>query len=95
MSKKPDAKAIGTNTSCTATSWLPVPRSPPTVQVSMISHWLAGSSMKRISGPPDGAVRGLPSSCTTDHRTIQVASSQPLTSDQRPVKRKPPSTTCA
>jgi hypothetical protein len=51
----------------------------------MISHWLAGSSMKRISGPPDGIARGLPSSWTTAHSTIHEASSQPLTSDQRPV----------
>ena len=94
-SKKPEAKTIGTNTSRTETSWLPVPRRPPTVQVSMISHWLAGSSMKRSSGPPDGVIRGLPLSCTTDHRTIQLASWQPLTSGQRPVRRKPPSTICA
>ena len=55
----------------------------------------APGSMKRISGPPDGTVRGLPSSWMTDHRTIQVASSQPLTSDQRPLTRYPPGTTCA
>ena len=61
----------------------------------MISHASEGSSMNRLSGAPICVRRGFPSSWTTHRRTIQVPSSQPLTSDHRPFTRNPPGTTRA
>ena len=51
--------------------------------------------MNRVSGTPAGVRRGFASSWTTHNRTIQAASSHPLTSDHRPLTRYPPATTCA
>ena len=51
--------------------------------------------MNRLSGVPVCVIRGFPSSWTTHRRTIQVPSSQPLTSDHRPFTRNLPGTTWA
>src|SRR6185312_16768476 len=61
----------------------------------MISHAPAGTSMNRITGAPVDRRRGVSPSWTTHTRTIQEASSHPLTNDQRPFTRYPPGTTCA
>src|SRR5207249_5236465 len=53
-------RAAGTKRSSTAMSWLPVPRSPATSQVSMMRTWAAGKSMRRLSGMPLGSSRGCP-----------------------------------
>jgi hypothetical protein len=48
--------------------------------------FLAGSSMKRISGPPKSSC-AVYAFMDNRHRTIRRRDSQPLTSDQRPVTR--------
>ena len=85
----------GTKTSSTAMSWLPVPRRPETVQVSMMRASVAGNSMSRESGMPLGSRRGAPFSTTTLPPISQAQCSQPLANGQRPVTRYPPSTAFA
>ncbi len=61
----------------------------------MISQSRAGSTANRVSGAPEDVRRGLPPSWTVQSSTIQALSSHPLTSDQRPLTRKPPATASA
>ena len=71
-------------------SWLPVPRSPETCQVSWIRTWSAGASISLTSGIPPGSVRVPDSSRTTQPPISQSQCSQPLANGQRPLTRKPP-----
>ena len=69
----------GTNAPLATTSWLPVPHSPDTDQVSLISTSLGGSTIMRTGG-------SRPSS-TTQWPTNQWACWQPLANAHRPVTR--------
>ena len=80
--------AAGTTTSSTAMSWLPVPRRPDTVQVSMMRTSLAGKSMSRESGIPLGKRRGPPPSITTLPPMSHAQCSHPLANGHRPDPRR-------
>ena len=61
-------RSSGTKTSDPAMSWLPLPRSPPTYQVSRIVHSDAGKIMIRVTGAPLASCRGVsPSWMPLDH----------------------------
>jgi hypothetical protein len=47
-SKTANVREAGTNVSSIVTSWLPVPHSPDTIHVSIISISAAGSTIIRI-----------------------------------------------
>jgi len=68
-------------------SWLPVPHSPFTVQVSITSTSEAGNSISRISGMPPSSTRMSPWSSTRQPPISQSLWSTPEVKGQRPVTR--------
>jgi len=80
-------RSWGTYKSRTAMSWLPVPRRPDTVHVSITSAAAAGKSIVRTSGAPFGSRRGLSFSMSTAPPISQLQCSHPLANGQRPVTR--------
>ena len=62
---KPEVRCCGAKPFSTATSLLPVARSPTTCHVSMISTSARRKVTKRISGTPGMSMRGWPSSPST------------------------------
>ena len=68
-------------------SWLPVPHSPLTCQVSITSTSLAGKSISRMSGMPPSSTRMSPSSSTRHPPISQSLWSTPVVNGHRPVTR--------
>ena len=87
VSRKSHVRDAGTNTSATSTSWLPVPLSPFTRQVSSTRASLVGKNAPRSTGAPAGVKRGCSPSNTSPPATSHVLCVTPLAYWSRPRRR--------